>query len=307
MKFVALFSIHSFNSWGWLDSFTKKNKKFLDVFIGDIRDPFCVKEAMKGCSSVIHLAALIGIPYSYYAPKTYIDTNVLGTLNLLQSARELSIKRFVHTSTSEVYGTAEYVPIDEKHPLKGQSPYSASKIAADQLVYSFFSSFNLPIVTVRPFNTYGPRQSARAIIPTVISQILANKKNIKLGSIHPTRDFSYISDTVNGFLKVLESNKGLGETVNLGNNFEISIEQTVNLIADIMNYKLNIKTDISRQRPKKSEVERLWSDNSKAYNLFGWRAKYRGKEGLNKGLIKTIDWFSEGKNFEMYKSDIYNL
>ena len=262
---------------------------------------------MKGCSSVIHLAALIGIPYSYYAPKTYIDTNVMGTLNLLQSARELSIKRFIHTSTSEVYGMAEYVPIDEKHPLKGQSPYSASKIAADQLAYSFFSSFNLPIVTVRPFNTFGPRQSARAIIPTVISQILTNKKNIKLGSIHPTRDFSYISDTVSGFLKVLDSKKGLGETVNLGNNFEISILQTVNLIADIMNYKLNIKTDISRQRPKKSEVERLWSDNSKAYDLFDWRPKYKGNEGLRKGLTKTINWFSESKNLEMYKSDIYNV
>ena len=258
---------NSFNSWGWLDTIPQKIKKSMDVYIGDIRDPFAVKEAMKNCTHVIHLAALIGIPYSYKSSSSYIDTNILGTHNLLKSACELSIDQFVHTSTSEVYGSAKYVPIDEIHPLQAQSPYSASKISADHLVYSFYSSFKLPTVIARPFNTYGPRQSARAIIPTVISQILSKKSEIKVGSTFPTRDFNYISDTISAFIKILNYKGKQCEVFNIGSNFEISIEETIKLIADLMCVKIKIKTENIRQRPKKSEVNRLWCDNSKAKNI----------------------------------------
>ena len=307
-KVRAFVQYNSFNSWGWLDECHKDVKGQFEVFSGDIRDPYGVRKAMQSCEEVLHLAVLIAIPYSYHSPDTYIDTNVKGTLNILQSARELGVRRLIHTSTSEVYGTAKFVPITELHPLQGQSPYSASKIAADQLAFSFFVSFSLPVVIVRPFNTYGPRQSARAVIPTIISQLANGQKEINLGSISPTRDFSYVHDTVNGFLSALNSKeKVLGEVVNLGSNFEISIGDTANLIADIMGVDLEIVSDKERLRPKKSEVERLWADNSKAFGYLDWAPKYAGKDGLKKGLEKTIDWFMKEENLIKYKAGIYNL
>jgi dTDP-glucose 4,6-dehydratase len=262
---------------------------------------------MRSCDVVLHLAALIAIPYSYHSPDTYVDTNVKGTLNILQAARELDVERVVHTSTSEVYGTAEFVPITERHALKGQSPYSATKIAADQLAYSFYTSFGLPVVIVRPFNTYGPRQSARAIIPTVITQIAAGESRISLGATSPTRDFSYVQDTVAGFIAAMKSVNIVGESVNFGSNFEISIADTVKLIADIMEVEISIVSDLSRIRPKNSEVERLWADNSKAKELFGWQPKYGGREGFKRGLIETVNWFSDSNNLHKYRADIYNL
>jgi NAD dependent epimerase/dehydratase len=303
----AFVQYNSFNSWGWLDSCSSEVKGNFEVFAGDIRDPHGVKQSMSGCSSVAHLAALIAIPYSYHSPDTYIDTNIKGTLNVLQAARDLNVTRVIQTSTSEVYGTAQFVPITEQHPLKGQSPYSATKIAADQLAYSFYSSFELPVVTIRPFNTYGPRQSARAVIPTVITQIANKNDYIKLGAISPTRDFSYIDDTVSGFVSALMSQEGLGQTVNLGSNFEISIRDTAKLISELMGRDIEILTDEERIRPDNSEVERLWADNSKAKELFGWEPKYKGVEGLKDGLIKTINWFSQAENLSKYKSEIYNL
>ena len=262
---------------------------------------------MKGCDSVLHLAALIAIPYSYHSPDTYVDTNVKGTLNVLQAARELGVKRVVHTSTSEVYGTARFVPITEEHPLQGQSPYSATKIAADQLAYSFYSSFNLPVVMARPFNTYGPRQSARAVIPTIITQIANGLRQIKLGAVSPTRDFNFVHDTVAGFIAAMNSDKGLGEVVNFGSNFEISIGDTVQLIAEVMNTEIEIMTDEDRLRPANSEVERLWADNSKAFHLFGWQPSYGGRDGFRRGLAETTEWFMNPTNLASYKSDMYNL
>ena len=298
---------NSFNSWGWLDSIAPTIRHNLDVFAGDIRDPHGVKTAMKGCDAVLHLASLIAIPYSYYSPDTYIETNVRGTLNVLQAARELSVQRLIHTSTSEVYGTARFVPITEDHPLQGQSPYSASKIGADQLAYSFYASFDLPVVTVRPFNTYGPRQSARAVIPTIITQIANHHKTIKLGTMSPTRDFNYVSDTVNGFIKALEHDAGVGEVIQLGSNFEISIGDTAHLIADIMGEQVEFITDAIRLRPENSEVERLWADNTKAKQLIDWTPEFAGINGLKRGLSQTIDWFRDPKNLSLYKADQYNL
>ena len=298
---------NSFNSWGWLDTLPKDIKENFEVFCGDIRDPHGVKEAMKNCDTVLHLAALIAIPYSYHSPDTYIETNIKGTLNVLQAARDLGVKRIIHTSTSEVYGTANFVPITEDHPLLGQSPYSASKIAADQLAYSFFASFDLDIVIVRPFNTYGPRQSARAVIPTIISQIASGEREIKLGAVSPTRDFSYISDTVDGFVTAMKSHKGSGEFINLGSNFEISIGDTVDLIAEIMRADIEIITDKNRLRPIKSEVDRLWADNTKAKQIFGWSPNYTGRVGLKKGLKETIKWFSDPGNIKNYKTNIFNI
>lgn len=298
---------NSFNSWGWLDHAPEDIRSNLDVFAGDIRDPHGVKEAMKGCDAVLHLAALIAIPYSYHSPDTYVDTNIKGTLNVLQAARELGVSRVIHTSTSEVYGTARFVPITEEHPLQGQSPYSASKIGADQLAYSFYASFGLPVVIARPFNTYGPRQSARAVIPTVISQIASGARRLKLGAIHPTRDFNYVADTVNAFLAVLKSNQGLGEVVNFGSNFEISIGDTVSLIAEVMGVQVEIETDEVRLRPAKSEVERLWADNTKARQLFGWAPAYGSLEGLRRGLSETAQWFSDPANLAGYKAGRYNI
>jgi dTDP-glucose 4,6-dehydratase len=298
---------NSFNSWGWLDKCSDDLKGQFEIFPGDIRDPHGVKEAMKGCDAVLHLAALIAIPFSYHSPDTYVDTNIKGTLNVLQAARELGIKRIIHTSTSEVYGTAQFVPITEKHPLQGQSPYSATKIAADQLAYSFYSSFDLPVVTVRPFNTYGPRQSARAVIPTIITQIANGQSTIKLGTTTPTRDFSYVQDTVSGFIAALTSDAGLGEVVNLGSNFEISIGDTVQLISEAMGVAIKIISDEARIRPESSEVERLWADNSKAKDIFDWRPLYTGRDGFKRGLAETINWFTKVENLQSYKSGIYNL
>ncbi len=303
----AFVMYNSFNSWGWLDHASADIKQSIEIFAGDIRDPHGVNEAMRGCDAVLHLAALIAIPYSYHSPDTYIDTNVKGTLNVLQAARQLGVKRIIHTSTSEVYGTARFVPITEEHPLQGQSPYSASKIGADQLAYSFYSSFDLPVVIARPFNTYGPRQSARAIIPTVITQIANGAKQLKLGAITPTRDFSYVQDTVDAFIVTLKSDKGLGEVVNFGSNFEISISDVAALIVEKMNVKIDIASDTERMRPVNSEVERLWADNSKVRDLFGWSPRYAGRDGLARGLQETINWFTEPENLQRYKSDIYNV
>ncbi len=298
---------NSFNSWGWLDQCAEDVKDRFEVFSGDIRDPHGVHVAMGGCDAVMHLAALIAIPYSYHSPDTYVDTNVKGTLNILQAARALGVEKVIHTSTSEVYGTARFVPITEEHPLQGQSPYSASKIGADQMAYSFYTSFQLPITILRPFNTYGPRQSARAVIPTIISQIANGERRLKLGAIRPTRDFNYVADTVSGFLAGLESTSGLGEVINLGSNYEISIEDTTRLIAKLMNVEIEIETDEQRLRPEKSEVERLWADNKKAAELLNWHPDFSNLEGLSKGLEKTIEWFTEPKNLRHYKCGTYNI
>ena len=298
---------NSFNSWGWLDCVPKEIRGNLDIFAGDIRDPHGVKAAMKGCDAVLHLAALIAIPYSYHSPDTYVDTNVKGTLNMLQAARELEVRRVIHTSTSEVYGTARFVPITETHPLQGQSPYSATKIAADQLAYSFYASFGLPVVIARPFNTYGPRQSARAVIPTIITQIANGQRQIKLGAVSPTRDFNFVQDTVAGFIAALNSEKGLGEVVNFGSNFEISIGDTARLIAEAMNTEIEIVTDEARLRPENSEVERLWADTTKAKQLFGWQPAYGGREGFKRGLAATAEWFQDPTNLAGYKADRYNI
>ncbi len=298
---------NSFNSWGWLDHCSEDVKGGFEVFAGDVRDPHGVKEAMKGCDAVLHLAALIAIPYSYHSPDTYVDTNVKGTLNVLQAARDLSVARVVHTSTSEVYGTARFVPISEDHPLQGQSPYSATKIAADQLAYSFFASFGLPVVTVRPFNTYGPRQSARAVIPTIITQIASGRRQIRLGAVSPTRDFNFVGDTVAGFVAALNSDQGLGEVINIGSNFEISVGDTVQLIAEAMGAEVEILTDEARLRPENSEVERLWASNAKAQQLLGWQPAYGGRDGFRRGLELTAEWFRRPENLRAYKADIYNL
>jgi len=296
---------NSFNSRGWLDK--SPLAKDMDIFSGDIRDPYGVNQAMKGCDTVLNLAALIGIPYSYYSPNSYVDTNITGTLNLLNSARDLNVQKFVQTSTSEVYGTAQYVPIDENHPLNAQSPYAATKISGDQIALSFYQSFDFPVSVLRPFNTYGPRQSARAVIPTIITQILNDKKTIKLGKISPTRDFNYVEDTVSGFIAALESKKDYGEVVNIGSNYEVSIEDTVNIISNILNKEIEIITDEDRLRPEKSEVERLWCNNSKAKNLYDWEPKYGGLKGFKAGLTSTIDWFSDPNNLSAYNSNIYNI
>jgi len=262
---------------------------------------------MRGCDIVLHLAALIAIPYSYHSPDTYVDTNVKGTLNVLQAARDLNLSRIIHTSTSEVYGTARFVPITEQHPLQGQSPYSATKIAADQLAYSFYTSFGLPVVIARPFNTYGPRQSARAVIPTIITQLARGKRKIKLGAVTPTRDFNYVADIVAGFVHAMESDAGLGEAINFGSNYEISIYETALLIAKLMQIDIEIESDEARLRPANSEVNRLWADNCKAADVLGWTPKYAGREGFCSGLHKTVAWFSDPANLARYKADFYNV
>lgn len=306
-KVRAFVMYNSFNSWGWLDQAPTDIKERLEVFVGDIRDPNGVRQAMAGCDRVLHLAALIAIPYSYHSPDTYIDTNIKGTLNVLQAARDLGVARVIHTSTSEVYGTARFVPITEDHPLQGQSPYSASKIGADQLAFSFYSSFGTPVVIARPFNTYGPRQSARAVIPTIITQIASGVREIRLGAVSPTRDFNFVEDTVSGFIAALEAEEGVGEVVNFGSNFEISVGDTVNLIGELMGAQITVATDEQRLRPVNSEVERLWADNSKARELFGWRPEFGGREGLRCGLQKTIAWFVDESNLARYKTGVYNI
>lgn len=305
---VKAFTLYnSFNSWGWLDQCSEDVNGKFEVFAGDIRDPHGVRTAMMGCDAVLHLAALIAIPYSYHSPDTYVDTNIKGTLNVMQAARELGIAKVVHTSTSEVYGSACFVPITEEHRLLGQSPYSASKIGADQIAQSFYLSFGVPVVTLRPFNTYGPRQSARAVIPTIITQIANGQRRIKLGAIHPTRDFTYVSDTVNGFIKALETDDANGEVINLGSNFEISIGDAAFAIAGAMGAAIEIISDDQRLRPDKSEVDRLWADNSKAKKFLGWQPEYGGLQGFNRGLQLTVDWFTSSGSLNGYKSDHYNL
>jgi NAD dependent epimerase/dehydratase len=298
---------NSFNSWGWLDDSPDEIKRALDVFAGDVRDPHGVRSAVKGCDVVLHLAALIAIPYSYHSPDTYVDTNVKGTLNVVQAARELGVERVVHTSTSEVYGTARFVPIDESHPLQGQSPYSASKIGADQIAMSFFHSFATPVVVARPFNTYGPRQSARAVIPTIITQIASGMRQIRLGATTPTRDFNYVSDTVRGLADLAACQRAVGQVVNLGSNYEISIGDTARTIAGIMGREVEFVSDEQRMRPAASEVERLWADNSLARSLTGWTPAYAGLEGFERGLRETVDWFSEPANLRRYKATLYNI
>ena len=298
---------NSFNSWGWLDRCGADVKGRFEAFAGDVRDPYGVRTAMKDCDAVLHLAALIAIPYSYHSPDTYVDTNIKGTLNIVQSARDLGLRRVVQTSTSEVYGTARFVPITEEHPLQGQSPYSASKIGADQIAMSFHASFGTPITLLRPFNTYGPRQSARAVIPTIITQIAAGQRRIKLGAVHPTRDFSFVSDTVSGFIAALGADQAVGEVINLGSNFEISIGDTVHAIAEVMGVQVEIETDDERLRPEKSEVERLWACNAKARELLGWQPAYGGREGFLRGLAETVAWFKVPAHLAAYKADIYNL
>ncbi|OFX28248.1 MAG: NAD-dependent dehydratase [Bacteroidetes bacterium GWA2_31_9] len=297
----ALSLYNSFNYWGWLEDVDCIKK--IEVVNGDIRDPFFCKKITKDIDIVFHLAALIAIPYSYVAPNSYVETNVNGTLNICQAAMENGCKKILHTSTSEVYGTAQYVPIDEKHPKQPQSPYSASKIGADAMALSYFNAFNLPVTIVRPFNTYGPRQSARAVIPTIISQIASGKKQIKLGDVTPTRDFNYVKDTCNGFIAIAEAEKTAGQEINISSNYEISVGDTLNLIKRIMNSDVEFLVEEQRIRPEKSEVFRLWGDNSKLMKLTDFKPTYN----IEKGLTETIDWFVKPENLKKYKTDIYNV
>lgn len=298
-KVRAFVRYNSKNNWGWLE--TSPYKDEIEIYTGDIRDYDSVKDSMKGIEVVFHLAALIGIPYSYISPLAYIKTNIEGTYNVLQSARELAVERVIHTSTSEVYGTAKYVPIDESHPLQPQSPYSATKISADNIALSFYNAFNLPVTIVRPFNTYGPRQSARAVIPTIIAQIMSGKKQIKLGNLQPTRDMNYVIDTVNGFIKIAECDELLGEVTNIGSGKEISIGDLARLISQLMGVEIEIVQEEQRFRPEKSEVERLLCDNTKLKKFTDWEPKYSLEEGLN----ETIKWMSSHLN--MYKPEVYNV
>ena len=300
-KVKALSQYNSFNNWGWLEDIPQNNN--LEVVSGDIRDPHFCKEITKDIDIVFHLAALIAIPYSYVAPDSYVDTNVKGTLNICQAAKENGVSRVIHTSTSEVYGTAQYVPIDEKHPKQAQSPYSASKIGADAMAISFYNAFELPVTIARPFNTYGPRQSARAIIPTIISQIAVGKKQIKLGDLSPTRDFNYVKDTCRGFIALAESDDTIGKEINIASNYEISMKDTLELIKKIMKSDVEFITDEQRLRPEKSEVFRLWGDNKLIKELTDFDVKYP----IEKGLKKTINWFTRQENLKKYKTDIYNV
>ena len=294
---------NSFNSWGWLDSFPKEKLDKLEIFTGDVRDFHGVSEAMKGCDTVFHLAALIAIPYSYYSPGSYIDTNVTGTLNIVQAARNLGIDRVLVTSTSEVYGTAQFVPITEEHPKQPQSPYSASKIGADSIADSFYRSFDLPLTIVRPFNTYGPRQSARAIIPTIITQLLAGKKEIMLGDLTPTRDLLFVKDTAQGFIEIAKSAQLIGHECNIATNSEISMGDIAQTLINLINPNASIIQDPKRIRPSKSEVFRLFGDNSKILEHTNWTMQY----SLETGLKETIDWFSKKENLQHYKANIYNV
>ncbi len=294
---------NSQGSWGWLDTLSIDIKSKIEVILGDVRDPLSVRQGMVGCDTVFHLAALIAIPYSYIAPSSYVDTNIQGTLNVLQAARDLEISRFIHTSTSEVYGSAQFVPITENHPLVGQSPYSASKIGADQMALSYWLSFSLPVTILRPFNTYGPRQSGRAVIPQIITQIAQNKNKIKLGSIHPTRDFNFVEDTCEAFIAVANSKETIGEVINSASNFEISIGKTVEIIADLMNTSMEIEEEQKRKRPVNSEVNRLFGCNKKIKEISKWEPSYQGLDGFKKGLEITIKWFSDSNNLSLYRSD----
>jgi len=292
---------NSFDSLGWLDTLDPKLLASMEVFAGDIRDPHGIRQAMKGCDIVFHLAALIAIPYSYHSPNTYVETNVMGTLNVVQAVRELGVEKMVHTSTSEVYGTARFVPITEEHPLQGQSPYSASKIGADHITLSFYHSFNTPVVIVRPFNTYGPRQSTRAVIPSIITQIARGERCLRLGTLTPTRDFNYVKDTVAGFIAAAKADNCIGETINIGSNFEISISNTVAMISRLMNAEVYVETEQIRIRPIGSEVERLWASNRKALLMMGWQPAYGDMSGLERGLTETIEWYTNSTNLDRYK------
>lgn len=298
---TALVQYNSFNNWGWIDTFDKEVLNSIKVETGDIRELDGMNRIIKGQEVVFHLAALIAIPYSYLSPMAYVRTNVEGTTNVLEACRNHDVQKIIHTSTSETYGTALYVPIDEKHPMQGQSPYSASKIGADKMAESFYRSFNMPIATLRPFNTYGPRQSARAVIPTIISQILAGKNEIKLGSLSPTRDFNFVKDTAEAFIKVAESDRTIGEVINAGSNYEITIGDTVKKIIDIIGKDIKIICDEERIRPEKSEVNRLWADNTKIKEITDWTPKY----SIDEGLEETVAWIKE--NMKYYKPDIYNV
>jgi dTDP-glucose 4,6-dehydratase len=300
-KVKAFAFYNSFNSWGWLDKLPKEIMKEVEVFTGDIRDPNGVRNAVQGMNEVYHLAALIAIPFSYHSPDTYVDTNIKGTLNVLQAARDIEVDRLLITSTSEVYGTAQYVPIDENHPFQGQSPYSATKIGADRLAESFYRSFNMPITIVRPFNTYGPRQSARAVIPTIITQLLAGKEDIELGSLTPTRDFNYVKDTANGFIEIAKSDKTIGEEINIATQQEISIGQLAEELIRQINPNAKIVCDEQRLRPEMSEVNRLLGSNEKIMRLTNWKPNYTFEQGLS----ETIEFFKN--NLEQYKTDIYNI
>jgi NAD dependent epimerase/dehydratase len=303
----AFVMYNSLNAWGWLDHLPPAMQRAIEVVAGDVRDNDCVRAAVRGCRSVLHLAALIAIPFSYAAPEAYIDTNVRGTLNLLLAARDLGVRRFVQTSTSEVYGTAQRVPIDEQHPLHAQSPYAASKTAADQLALSFHGSFGTPVTIIRPFNTYGPRQSARAVVPAIIVQLLGGASSVRLGALHPTRDLSFVWDTARGLVAGIEAPAAvLGEVINLGSGFEIAIGELATEIAAIAGMPIVVEQDPDRLRPDKSEVERLWSDNGKAARLLGWRPDYAGREGLRRGLAETIAWFRNPANLSAYKASAYN-
>ncbi len=294
---------NSFNSWGWLDSLSKEQLSSIEVFAGDIRDPNGVRTSMKGVDVVFHLAALIGIPFSYKAPESYVDTNIKGTLNVLQASRDYEVGRVLVTSTSEVYGTAQSVPITEAHPRQAQSPYSATKIAADAMADSFYRSFGLPVSIIRPFNTYGPRQSARAVIPTIITQLLAGNKRINLGSLHPTRDLVYVKDTVRGFIEIASSDKAIGEEINIATQTEISVGDLAHKIIKMLGPEAKIVSDRTRRRPLKSEVERLLGSNRKIMKLTGWKPLY----SLDKGLKETAEWFRKNENARLYKPDIYNV
>jgi len=302
-KVKAFCYYNSFNSWGWLDSFSKELLDQIEIFTGDVRDPNGVRTAMKGCNIVYHLAALIAIPYSYHSPDSYVDTNVKGTLNIIQAAKELNIERVLVTSTSEIYGTAQYVPIDELHPKQPQSPYSASKIGADCMADSFYRSFNTPITIVRPFNTYGPRQSARAIIPTIITQLLNGFKEIKLGDLTPTRDLLFVKDTVKGFIQIANSDSLIGHECNIATNSEISMQKMADTLIEIINPDAKIVHDENRIRPEKSEVFRLFGDNTKIIKHTDWKVEHTLKEGLQ----KTIEWFSDKENLRQYKANVYNV
>ena len=303
VKIRAFVLYNSFNNWGWLESLSREQMEKIEIFAGDIRDPNGVRQAMQGIDVVFHLAALIAIPFSYHSPDSYVDTNIKGTLNVLQAARDLKCGKVLVTSTSEVYGTAQYVPIDEQHPYQGQSPYSATKIGADRMAEAFYRSYNMPVSIVRPFNTFGPRQSARAVIPTIITQLLAGKQRIKLGSLHPTRDLLYVKDTVNGFIKIAESDKTIGQEINIATQSEISIGELAQKIIDIINPSARIDCDDARKRPEKSEVERLFGCNEKIKRLTDWKQRY----DFDTALSETIEWFRDGQNLKKYKPDIYNI
>jgi NAD dependent epimerase/dehydratase len=303
----AFVMYNSFNSWGWLDTLSPDVLSEIEVVAGDIRDPHGVADAMRNRDVVLHLAALIAIPFSYHSPDSYVQTNITGTLNVLQAARHLETSRVITTSTSETYGTAQFIPITEAHPLNAQSPYAATKIAADQLALSFHRSFHTPVTVLRPFNTYGPRQSARAVIPTIIGQVSAGASEIKLGSLKPTRDFTFVRDTARGFVQVINSEAAVGEVINIGSEFEVSIGDTVSLIAQAMGREIRVITDHDRIRPEASEVERLFAGTEKARRMFGWAPEFSGREGFMRGLLETAVWFQDHKNLERYKTSLYNI